>query len=524
MGFWDRLFGKKKNQEAEPLIENSKAGTYNEVIIPPEETYIFPEGEIVPFDGDILDATSPKNIAMFRHNIKVLSAQAKQKGKIDNFYAIRQDNFFPKNWEWKVLSDQTNLELTLPTLSYELKKAYALEMAGIELYTKIGEIEVPNYDREEEAQIINEALAKVDKTVGAILLPSYFRSTKNFTVNTPLGVTGNYNAVSTNRNFIFFDKLDNFLASGYGYSISGHDAYLDVTHEPLKISEHGFVLIADEKYEDIMKKTEIAEELSQRKVIRFKGDETLAINMMLAANGALPAQLDYDFLENYQELNVIYEKSFRALAEEYGLAYDKSHAGALLPEGGGHFSNYYDEMNTDRQQAANQVIEFFRNRFPENADLFNGVSFGIPRKGETERAQTIIRTIGVKNLLDAINEYNENARRDMAQKFEIYSQERASITTDEHDTFVSTVQAVDAFYKTPEASSRYDVEPVIQRFFQGKSKKEQLEAAHQVLTMLSATVDLLPNVDRRVLTETRVVESNMQAPNIDKYSIKEYGE
>jgi hypothetical protein len=178
-------------------------------------------------------------------------------------------------------------------------------------------------------------------------------------------------------------------------------------------------------------------------------------------------------------------------------------------------------MNTDHHQTLNQVITFLKNKFPENADIFT--TFAISNRN---KSQDIIQQIGLNNLLNAVNEYNEIAQRDMAQKFETYSNERSSITIDERDTFVSTVRTIDAFYKTPEASSRHEVEDVIKRFFQGKSKQEQLEAAGQVLTMLSATVAVLPKVDRYALIEARSVEDREQShsKSIDTPKIIEHGE
>ena len=81
-----------------------------------------------------------------------------------------------------------------------------------------------------------EARKKLPKELGYINNPVKFRSTKHFTVNTPLGYTGEYNQVESNRNFTIIDSLDNISRSGYAYSISYFDAYLDITHENLPIS------------------------------------------------------------------------------------------------------------------------------------------------------------------------------------------------------------------------------------------------------------------------------------------------
>lgn len=493
MGFFDNLFRRKRSKEE--LSAESKSVSYTSTRgIPVVENYAFPDGTIVEMDDEVLDVTSPKNIAKFKHNLSVLMTDAKQKGRIDNFYLIREDNIFPTNWEWNASSDQTTLEPIVTTLSQELRKAYAIEQAGLNSYIEIDGMAIPDLEPTDEEE--KEALEKVDKTLGAILMPSRFRSTKHFTVNTPLGVTGNYNTVSTDKNFIVFDKIDNFLESEYAYSIAGHDAYLDVSHEPLKISDQGFVMISDDKYENLIKNPKIAEELSKRKVIRFKGDETIALDMVLAAHGALPTQVGFAFAFYDQELNDIYENSFKALAEEHGLAYDKSHAGK-----DGHFSSYYDDKNTDHSKTTNQILEFLKSKFPENANLFTEFSLR-----DSFKAHSIIQKLGVQNILGAINEYNDNAQKEMEQKFEIYSAERASIMPDERDKFVTTVRTINTFYQIPEVSANREIEDVIQKFFQGKSKKEQLDAAEQVLTMIDAVADSLPQVTRQLLVEARRVE------------------
>ena len=207
MGIFDNLFGRRKSNKDEnnlPESSNLKTVSYNSNAIASMENYTFPEDTIMTFDGEVLDVNSSENIAKFKHNLKILMAQAKQKGKIDNFYLIREDDLFPTNWEWNVSSDQTTLEPIVTELSFQIRKAYALEQAGIKPHTEIGGFAIPGLEPTDEEE--REALSRVDKTVGAILMPSHFRSTKHFTVNTPLGVTGDYNAVSTDRNFIVFDK------------------------------------------------------------------------------------------------------------------------------------------------------------------------------------------------------------------------------------------------------------------------------------------------------------------------------
>ena len=96
---------------------------------------------------------------------------------------------------------------------------------------------------------IDETLELIDKDTGSILLPVKFRSTKHFTVNTPLEVTGDYNTVSLDRTYTIIDNIDSFLSKGYGYSVAYHDAYLDVSHESLPVSLDAVVLIEESKYD-----------------------------------------------------------------------------------------------------------------------------------------------------------------------------------------------------------------------------------------------------------------------------------
>ena len=205
----------------------------------------FQENELVSFITDgFLNTNSETSEEKLKHNLKVLINRAKTNGKIEKFMIIREDDFLPQNWQWDVLSDTTNWESVCTPLSYQLRKAYALREAHLTENTIISGVRVPLATNKQ----VNEAMKMVDKTLGNFLLPSRFRSTKHFTINTPLEVTGNYNAVKTDRDFIIIDSIDEFIKSNYGYSLSYHDAYLDITHEGLPISIDAVVLIKEENY------------------------------------------------------------------------------------------------------------------------------------------------------------------------------------------------------------------------------------------------------------------------------------
>lgn len=475
---------------------------------PKESEHIYepielPENELVSFSDEVLDTDSKTSIQKFKHNLEILIKKAKETGKIDKFMLIREDDFFPTDWEWRVLSKNTNLEKEPIPLSCELRKAYALEQSGIAPYAEIFGMKVPNASYEQTM----EALSKVDKTYGNVLLPSRFRSTKHFTVNTPLGATGNYNFVSTNRDFTIIDNMDAFLESKYGYSVSYHDAYLDISHESLPISEEAVVLINDEKYDKIMSDEKIASQLAQRRVVRFKGDELVATNMILTEMGALPSVVGSLYATYDNDINNILDSSIKNLAEENGLLFDKSHAGELKPDGG-HFSNYYDDKNQDFQIATKEFIEFLRNKFPEERDLFPDYV------ALTENtSMEIVEKLGTAKLSEAINEYNQLASTKIAEKLKEYKQDRQSITPEIHQQFVETVALINDFYKTEVHYKSYEerkqIEDSIQKFIQGETVAEQLSAAKSVLTLLpSKILDATKNNVKDTTVSMKQIVSN----------------
>ena len=435
-----------------------------------------PEDELVSFSDEILDTNSRETIEKFKHNLEILIKRAKERGKVDKFMLIREDDFFPDGWEWRVLSKNTNLEKVCTRLSYELRKAYALEQKGINPYSEIMGINIPNESYEQPIQDI----ADEEKTLGDILLPSRFRSTKHFTVNTPLEVTGNYNSVHTNRDYVIMDDVNEFLASEYGYSISYRDAYLDISHESLPISTEAIVLIGDENYDRIMSDEKIASQLAQRRVIRFKGDTDIAINMILTERGALPSQVSPQYADYDDEIRTILDSSIRELAEKNHLFFDKSHGGQLKLDGGGHFSSYYDDKNQDYEKALNEFIRFLRQKFPEHEEL-------LPEhlKLTENTSYEIVKKIGTTKLLEAIDEYNELASKRIEQTLEEYKKDRKNITPEIHQKFVETIHLIDDFYKKNTDCESREQEEAIQKFIQGDTVSEQLQAAESVCELLA---------------------------------------
>lgn len=437
------------------------------------------EGELVSFTDEILDTTSKVSEEKFKHNLKILIEQAKKKGKVDKFMLIREDNFFPDNWEWKVLSKNTRLERTNTCISEEIRRAIAFEQSGFSPYIEMGNIRVPNPALEDKTM---QALSQLDKTIGTVLLPSKFRSTKHFTINTPLAVTGYYNSVETDRDFIIIDDMSTFLNSEYGYSASYHDAYLDVSHEELPISESAVVLINEESYERIINDKKIANQLAQRRVVRYKGDEVIAINMILTEMGALPSVVGSRYAEYDPEIFSILDDSIKTLTEENSLFFNKSHAGQLKPDGG-HFSNYYDDQNNDYEIAVGEFVNFINQKLSEQPELFT------ERLTITQsNAAQIVERVGANRLLEIINEYNELANDRLNRAFETRAQDKKNITPEVHKQFVETISLINGFYKTiPEYESdnaKYQTEETIRKFMQANTVSEQLELAQHIKELI----------------------------------------
>lgn len=478
MGLFSSIFkGKKYEEEFLRQITSNEEPIKNEVKIERTCEIIddFPEDEIVKISGDELDASSFENELKLKHNLSVLIKRAKKNNSVNNFVIIREDDHFPDNWEWTLNSDVTSLEYESINLSYLLRK----RIAESKLETvKIGDIVLP-HTREE----INEVFSKMDKTIGNVYMPSYFRSTKHFTINTPLGVTGDYNFVPLGRKFIIIDNMDNFLNSGYAYSVGYRDAYLDVTHEPLKISEEAIVLIDKDKYEEIVKDESIAEQLKGRRVVKYTGDENLAIDMILSEMSILPARIGRCYAIYDEDIQKILHSSIKTLAEKNNLLLNKSHAGALTPEGG-HFSNYFDDKNHDRRKYFYDLSAFIRNKYPET-----NFEFTFMMRVDEESIDKLIDAIGTEQLLSLIEEYNQNVVEDFNMRKQSYLEGRKKINSKIHDLFISTIGLIDDYYMTNERiSENSQLERHIQMFFQGKTLEEQIESARSIQELLKKNI------------------------------------
>lgn len=456
------LYGNKLDTEKLPTPD-----LRNKDLPKPSSVIEFPKDELISsITQGVLDTQSEKVIDIFKHNLEVLIRRTKEAGKVEKFIIIREDDFFPEGWQWGVLSSTTHLESVCTPLSQKLKEAYALRVAGLSQDIIKNNIRIPQTTTEQK----REAVKKIDRTIGNFFLPARFRSTKHFTINTPLEVTGDYNSVRPDRDYIILDSIDEFLKSGYGYSVSYHDAYLDITHESLPISEKAIVLINEEKYDRIMSDPKKAAELTKRKVIKYRGDTYMAINIVLSEIGALPSQIGSKYALYDTTITSIIDKSIKKLAKENKLLFDRSHGGSGAD---GHFTSYFDTKNHDFQDAEKKAIEFLITKFPDKEQLF--------RKYLSDKnvAQEIIEQIGIDDLLSSINEYNKTANEQLRQSIEIYTQERKSITPTMHNQFTYMVRLLNRFYTKIPFDSDFDgkaeLENSIQQFFQGQTYPEQME-------------------------------------------------
>ena len=127
MGIFGNLFKKQNEMKYDSSIQNT-----------PVEEDLFPDEEVELIDGQImqicengiLDTNSYKAIEIYKHNLRLLVDDALNKGIVDKFFLIREDNQFPKNFEWSVMSDETSFESTNLQISYQLRIELAAIRAG----------------------------------------------------------------------------------------------------------------------------------------------------------------------------------------------------------------------------------------------------------------------------------------------------------------------------------------------------------------------------------------------------------
>ena len=502
---FNRITGKDVSQEIEGYLPMP-----DEEITKDSEEYIneqFPENELVSIiENGILDATSKKAEMRYKHNLEVLMKRTKEAGKVEKLMTIREDDSFPVGWEWDVLSKDTSLESTGTPLSYALKKAYALREAGIEEFKDFNGIKVPNISEKE----ITELMKNVDKDIGNFMLPSHFRSTRHLTINTPLEITGTYNGVKGGRNYIVIDTANNFFNSGYGYSIADHDAYLDVSHESLPISEEAIVLIEESKYDSIFADPELAAELSERRVIKYKGDPAIAISMVLTELGALPTAVGEKYAQYDPELKDIITNTFKDTAKENGLFYDKPH---YVTNGEGHFTGYYDDQNNDSDIVKQETIDYLQNKFPDKKDIFESYKTG------KISADDLVNSVGIDELLDAVDNYNQDAKNNLEIRKQIHKEERKNITPKEHQQFTTMVQLINSYFSEHSYSEDFDgkkeFDSLIKAFFHSPSIEDQKEAMYSLWEMLRPRLHEKESINQDDIYNQEHEEDEIDNSNID---------
>lgn len=461
------LIQKLKNMKL--FKDNLNANLYviegNELFLPKSEEINY--DEIVNIsDNDFIDATSDISIQKYKSNLKNLVESVKQKGYIDNFKSIREDDFFPYNYSWSLSCRYTGVEKSGSVFTYELRKAFINNQLNKKNNSLSNRFVLPSE--------YEEARKRLPKDLGFIYNPIKFRSTKHFTVNTPLGYTGEYNHVESNRNFTIIDNLDNISKSGYAYSISYFDAYLDITHENLPISKSAVILIDDSKYNDITKDPIIKEQLMNRRVIRYKGDQSLAINMVLTELGILPYRPGNRYYEYYKETKDILENSIKKYCDDNNIPYNLGHGN--INGKGGHFSDNLDTKKNLSEFGDEYFVNHLRNKYPNYSDY---LQYGMTNNEYL--AKKIIELIGVDELLSTIEDYNNYINNVTYNNIMIFKNKKDSINSSTSKLFKDALNVIKMYYNN---ELDFDIsEDIISTFFHSYSIEEQIDVSNIILNM-----------------------------------------
>lgn len=455
------------------LTRESKEGTilrsnFDEAVVSLEK-----EEEIVPEHVefmDVLDTNDPAMIQRYKENLEHLAAQVKQDGYFSNFRLIREDNQFPYDWKWRVSSRETYRELAKSHLCYTLRMAEANHRLKEKNFTPEFSFEIPARTHD-----INEEISKLGPFYGRVYEPVKFRSTKHFTINTPLAYTGDYNQVESNRLFTVIDTPDAFCDSGYGYSADYRDAYLDITHEELPISKDAIVLINEANYPEIIRNARIAEQLKDRRVILYRGEEATAINMILTDEGVMPYRPGGRFREFDPELESIMVTGMKQFCKDNHLDFAHNH-GNLFGKGG-HISDWLDSSNQERDEFETEFCRFMGDSLPEYKNLFTDSFYRYPDK--------VVEAVGHEKIVDAVGAYNGWAAMDEVASRTRYDLGRNMITPDIHELFVQTIQMIKEHFKDQtEFFVSGELRQELLMFYQSSSFQEQVEAAKKIQEIL----------------------------------------
>lgn len=477
MSVFDKLFKfVLKKQSFSTITETSEKF---EQRFPVHTDLTFESDEIVSLSADnFIDATDPMNIAKYKNNLRLLVEEAKRTQQISQFMIIRNDNFLPNDWIWSVASKNTGMEYhTL--LSYEIRCELIRKKYQSKNENKLFDIPLDD-------QTLNQELSKIDKSIGKILQPVRFRSTKHFTINTPLSYTGEYNFVDSDRDFFVMDYIDNFINSGYGYSCGYRDAYLDVSHVGLPISERAIVLISQEKYNRIIEREDIKNLLKDKHVIVYKGDSAVAINMLLTEYGILPSRPGNLYFMYDLETQEILERSMLNLCRNNKLLYNQGHGNTNGR--GGHFSDLLDSYNGEYNETLDRLANFLNNWFKEYDIQISSYNL------QKANIASFVKKVGVENLLAAIDEYNRIEQEMFYERNSKYREDRATITPRINFIFKKTLDIIKSYLNDSNSNfyviERQDrVSELIKLFFHSEKVEEQLLAAENICKLFNVDIN-----------------------------------
>lgn len=396
-------------------------------------------------ENNIIDTTNEMNIQKYNANIRSLINQAKSTGTIDKFVIIRNDDFFPENYEWIANCNGEYRELVrlIYPQKAPVKKSFFHAI----------------FSRKDESIQNNISYDKL-----MLYYPVEFRSTKHFTVNTALGLTGEYNLVKSDRKFTIIDDINNFLNSGYAYSLSEKDAYLDVTHEPLKISEDAIILISIDTYNQIKENKDMLPILAKRKFLIYKGDLTTAINMILSENGILPIRSEYEYDD---EVKQIIQNSLKNLCDKYDLEYDRPHGMT------GHFTSYIDQYVSSSKKLIEEFVKYINSYVGYNLIDMNKII-----QNKNLAWKEYIENIGIDVFKEILNKFNELQKDQLLIRKKGYLNERKQITSEVSKLFKDTIQLIRQHEKEINfISDDNNLTKTVLKFYLSFDLESQIEAA-----------------------------------------------
>ena len=402
---------------------------------------------------NFIDTTNEENMKRYIEKLKELIIKTKTEKKINNFVTIRSDDFLPSDFVWRANGE--DLDGVYNMLCIYRKKQETKKSGLFKFLSKSKNVDTT-----------------IPETTKFELYSSVkFRSTKHFTINTPLGLTSEYNTVKLDRDFTVIDGIGNFINSGYAYSVSERDAYLDVTHEGLKISDNAIVLISNEKYEQIKDNKEIMETLGKRTLVIYKGDPSAAINMVLAENGILPFRngiFEYD-----EEIKSIIQESFNKLCNDYNVKYNVSHGY------GGHFTSLIDQYGINDNDLKN-FIEYLNNIFPNIKIEYDDVK----TKGASFWNE-YIDIIGYDAFKNTLNAYNNQKKQIIKNKKQSYINERDSITPEISNIFKNAIDLIKRYEEIiPFQNPQDPLTQKIVNFYISQDIRVQVDCALNIISLL----------------------------------------